>query len=83
MDNLCQSCSMPLNDEKFFGTNTDGSKNKEYCHYCYKDGELLNPNMTMEQMIEVCITPMKQHGMSEEQARGILEATLPTLKRWK
>ena len=31
---ICQSCAMPI-DESTFGTEADGSKNQEYCHYCY------------------------------------------------
>ena len=34
---FCQSCGMPLTPE-ILGTNADGSKNEEYCIYCYKDG---------------------------------------------
>ncbi|WP_373840947.1 zinc ribbon domain-containing protein, partial [Bacteroides heparinolyticus] len=35
---FCQSCGMPLAaDNK--GTNSDGSRNEDYCIYCYKDGK--------------------------------------------
>lgn len=34
---FCQSCGMPLNPE-VLGTEKDGSKNEEYCTYCYADG---------------------------------------------
>ena len=40
MDNeqkFCQSCGMPLTNE-ILGSNADGTKNEEYCIYCYKDG---------------------------------------------
>ena len=37
---FCQSCGMPLTDE-ILGTNADGSKNEDYCIYCYKDGKFL------------------------------------------
>ena len=37
---FCQSCGMPLTDE-VLGTNADGSKNEDYCMYCYKDGKFL------------------------------------------
>ena len=33
---FCQSCGMPLSPE-VLGTNADGSKNEEYCIYCYKN----------------------------------------------
>ena len=34
---FCQSCGMPLQKNEELGTNHDGSKNEEYCCYCYKD----------------------------------------------
>ena len=30
---ICQSCGMPLQKSEDFGTNPDGSKNQEYCHF--------------------------------------------------
>ena len=49
---FCQSCGMPLTNE-VLGTNADGSKNEDYCMYCYKDGKFLQ-DCTMEEMIEHC-----------------------------
>ena len=49
---FCQSCGMPLTNE-VLGTNADGSKNEEYCMYCYKDGKFLQ-DCTMDEMIEHC-----------------------------
>jgi hypothetical protein len=46
---FCQSCGMPLNDH-VLGTNADGSKNEDYCMYCYRDGKFLQ-ECTMEEMI--------------------------------
>ena len=49
---FCQSCGMPLTDE-ILGTNADGSKNHDYCIYCFKDGAFTG-NFTMEEMAEFC-----------------------------
>ena len=49
---FCQSCGMPLTDD-YKGTNADGSRNEDYCNYCYMDGRFMQ-DMTMEQMIEHC-----------------------------
>ena len=49
---FCQSCGMPLTDE-VLGTNADGSKNEDYCMYCYKVGKFLQ-DCTMDEMIEHC-----------------------------
>ena len=43
---------MPLTEE-ILGTNADGSKNEDYCMYCYKDGKFLQ-DCTMDEMIEHC-----------------------------
>lgn len=35
---FCQSCGMPMNDAAF-GKEADGNAHKDYCHYCYADGQ--------------------------------------------
>lgn len=81
---LCQSCGMPLSEE-VLGTNADGSKNEEYCIYCYKDGAFVGGECTMEEMIEFCIEPTKKANpdMSEEDICKMYRQVLPTLKRWQ
>ncbi len=33
---FCQCCGMPIGDtDELFGTNADGSKNADYCKYCF------------------------------------------------
>ncbi len=55
----CQSCGMPVNAEYFIkGTEIDSSPNNDYCLYCYKDGKFTF-DLTMEQMIDYCVTEMK------------------------
>ena len=46
--NFCQSCAMPLYNDEVLGTNADGSKNEDYCIYCFKDGEFTS-DMSMEE----------------------------------
>ena len=41
---------MPLTNE-ILGTNADGSKNENYCIYCYKDGKFTQ-DCTMDEMIK-------------------------------
>ena len=48
---FCQSCGMPITSEEQFGRNADGSKNEEYCSYCYRDGAFTE-NCTMDEMID-------------------------------
>lgn len=83
MNKVCQSCGMPMEDASLYGANADGSKNDEYCKFCYPNGAFHKPDETMEEMIETCVSFMVKDGMEEEQAREILEKSLPHLKRWK
>jgi hypothetical protein len=81
--NLCQSCGMPLNEEKDFGKNADGSKNEEYCCYCFPNGKF-SKDETMEEMIESCIPFMLDDGCpNAETARTKMMEYIPYLKRWK
>lgn len=82
-EKYCQSCGMPMQDENLYGTQKDGSKTIEYCSYCYEKGTFKQPDVTMVQMIELCVPYMKESGMAEEEARGLLHSVLPELKRWK
>lgn len=82
MSQICQSCSMPMDDEKLFGTNKDGSKNSEYCIYCYKNGEFID-KVSMQEYIEMNVKFANQASMTTEQMRKHCETVFPTLKRWK
>lgn len=79
----CQSCGMPFNTD-VLGTNSDGSKNNEYCTYCFKDGKF-TADISMNEMIEFCIPHMvnANKDISEEKARNIMQQFFPNLKRWK
>jgi hypothetical protein len=81
---LCQSCAMPLNSSQMFGTNSDGTKTDEFCAYCYQKGQFTAPHITMQEMIDKCVSIMsKQHIMPEDQARDLMIKTIPILKRWR
>ncbi len=79
---ICQSCSMPIDKEKLFGTNKDNSLNKDYCIYCYKDGGFKD-KVTMEEYIEMNVLYASQAAMTEEEMRKHCNKVFPTLKRWK
>ena len=84
---FCQSCGMPLTDE-VLGTNADGSKNEEYCIYCYKDGAFTG-DFTMEEMAEFCAQFVNEYNkntgqdLSREEYKQMLLQYYPNLKRWK
>jgi len=88
MDKICQSCAMFLVKDEDYGTNADGSKNEDYCVYCFKDGEF-TMDTTMEEMIELNLKYLDYwnentgRNLTIEQAREELSKLFPTLKRWK
>jgi len=78
---ICQSCSMPLCEEKHIGTNAGGSKNDDYCVYCFKDGEFTS-NKTLEETIAESVNWAEEAGMTKEAMLAHAQSVLPTLKRW-
>ncbi len=81
---LCQSCGMPMENAELYGANADGTKNEDYCHYCFINGSF-SKEETMEEMIESCI-PFVSKGnpwSDEETARKAMLEMFPQLKRWK
>ena len=84
---FCQSCGMPLTDE-VLGTNADGSKNEEYCIYCYKDGAFTS-NATMEEMADFCSQFVGEFNkntgksLTREEYKVELLKYFPMLKRWQ
>ena len=78
---------MPLTPE-VLGTNADGSKNEEYCIYCYKDGKFLQ-DCTMDEMIEHCAQFVDEvnkglpQPITKEEYIGQMKMYFPRLKRWR
>ena len=79
---FCQSCAMPLTDE-LFATNAEGSKNEDYCMYCFKDGEFTS-DMSMEEMMNFCIEKMVEvhPEIDKDEASAMMREVFPKLKRW-
>ena len=84
---FCQSCGMPLTDD-VLGTNADGSKNEDYCMYCYKDGKFLQ-ECTMDEMMEHCaqfvgeVNKGLPQPITKEEYIGQMKMYFPHLKRWR
>lgn len=77
---------MPLSEE-ILGTNADGSKNEDYCIYCYKDGAFTG-DFTMEEMVDYCSMFVEEYNKNTGQNltcceyKEVLRKYYPTLKRW-
>jgi len=75
---------MPMEKPEDFGTEANGSKNKDYCCYCYENGAFLYPEATMEQVIEGCLPHVVPDVFADEAtAKAAMNEFFPTLKCWK
>ena len=79
---ICQSCGMPIIDNKDLGINKDGSINDDYCKYCYMNGEFID-KVSMEEYINMCSLYGSQAGMTNEEMKEYCTKLFPTLKRWQ
>lgn len=81
---ICQSCASPLKTLDDKGTETDGTRNNDYCSGCYEAGEFTEPEITMKEMIEQSIsTTANTLDITIEEARTYLKSLFPTLQRWR
>jgi len=83
---ICQSCGdVPLTEDKFFGKNTDGSRNEDYCCYCFPNGAFNKPDETLEEMVESMVPDYVNSGdyPDADSARKMLHDRICNLKRWK
>jgi transcriptional regulator with XRE-family HTH domain len=80
---VCQCCTYPLNNLDELGTNADGTWNTDYCIYCYKDGDWVDPNLTIQGVVDYTIPFTISPSMFVDEARAKLEEWIPTLKRWQ
>lgn len=69
---ICQSCGMPI-DDSTFGKEADGSKNQDYCHYCYADGHFTK-ECTMDEMIELNLNYLDEFNKDSEVKYTVEEA---------
>lgn len=87
-DPICQSCGMNMKTAEDFGTNADGTRNTEYCHYCYQNGAFTR-DATMDEMLETNLKYLDHwnaetgNNFTPDEARPILREFLLNLKRWK
>ena len=53
-----------------------------YCTNCYVDGAFIDPDATMEDMVEIGVQHLAAK-IGEQAARAQLSEFVPTLTRWK
>lgn len=75
---------MPLGTPGYYGTDADGTENKDWCKFCYQNGAFMEPDLTMQGMIDRSVHFMAANlQFSEQEARQMSESVIPTLKRWR
>jgi hypothetical protein len=87
----CGSCGMPLgefmadgNKLYNYGFEKDGSRNPEYCIFCYSDGGFKEPFITMQKIMERSVENMiYELHIPSEKAVETAQRIIPHLKRWK
>lgn len=79
---FCQSCGMPLSkDAEGGGSEADGSRSAEYCSHCYRGGQFVQPELTVDEMVELVRSKLKEMHMPGFLAKSITK-DIPALKRW-
>ena len=82
MATICQSCGMPMTqDPEGGGTNADGTRSKEWCSYCYRDGAFLGADLTAPEMQKIAIDALKAQGFPRPLG-WLMTRNIPKLKRW-
>lgn len=77
-----------MQDVQVIGTNADGSKNEDYCMYCYNEGCFIQ-ECTMDEMIEHCSLFVDEENkhlpspLTKEEYMEQLRIIFPGLKRWQ
>ena len=83
---FCQSCAMPLDKLEDFGTNADGSRNAEYCHFCFVNGKFTNPNIIMEEMLKIGLKGIDENTEMSKPMKFMIKKMYPMqlkkMKRW-
>lgn len=81
MNQICQSCAMPMTKSEERGTEIDASLSADYCVYCYKNGAFTN-DMTLDEMIADSVNYAEVMGLTPQQMLENAQKILPPLKRW-
>ena len=85
---FCQSCGMQMTATEHFGTNKDLTANKEYCCYCFDEGNFTE-ELSMEEMMERYAELVEEYHrqtdqeFNREEVFERMRIYFPTLKRWK
>lgn len=77
---ICQCCGMPL-DDVTISREPDGTRNENYCKWCYTDGKFVYSSI--EELTDFLAEHMANAAYPPEQVRAYLAEHLPKLDHWK
>jgi hypothetical protein len=84
--NLCQSCGMPMKVSSDFGTKKDGTPSEKYCHYCYENGEWIQPDVTFDEFYAFSLKRFQESDMNRVEKfflnKMYTKKFLKKLERW-
>lgn len=79
----CQCCSRPMRVKEDYGTSADATPSTDYCDCCLVEGRWVEPDVTMQELIDRCVQIWVDHDIANEvEARTYFEQLFPTLMRW-
>lgn len=79
---ICQCCGMPLSEDELISREPDGSLNKEFCKWCYADGNYTYKSK--EPLLDFIVGHMPNpDNIPDEERRKMFDAQLSQLKYWK
>lgn len=81
---ICQSCGLPMEIANEHGTEGDGSLNYLFCCHCYRQGTFVEPNLTVEDMLQrMAGIVQNEMFLPPKKALDVARTFVPQLKRWQ
>ncbi len=81
---VCQSCGMPIDRHEDFGTNSNLTKNEDFCIFCFHNGRFSEPEISKAVMVSrITESLVAKTNLPKEQAHRFVNDTISSLKRWQ
>jgi len=77
------SCGMPMRSADEFGTEADGTRSRDSCTHCYRDGAFTDPGLTLDEAVSRYAPMMATTlDMPPGKAELMVRLYLSALPRW-
>lgn len=82
-EECCQSCGCIIFKQEEFGTESNGSMSRDFCHACYTQGKFTDPTLTRWQVVSRIIPQwMQNKHLSYRDALIQANFFISRLRRW-